>query len=217
MTAMAAHPLLLVLSAPSGGGKTTIAKALLSSRDDVAFSVSATTRSPRDGEEDGKDYSFLTRDAFASRREAGDFVEWAEYGGELYGTLQSEIDRVLATGRHLVLDIEIEGARQLRERRLDVVSIFILPPSAEALRERLAGRSTDSPEQMARRLRRAVEELADAPAFDYVVTNADRDRAVADVAAILDAETSRVPRQRDLAGVLERLREGLSSLAAQMS
>ena len=110
-------PFILVLSSPSGGGKTTIAKALLTARENLGFSISATTRAPRSDETNGVDYHFLTVDEFVERRERGEFLEWAEYSGHLYGTLESEVDRVLGEGRHVVLDIEIEGARQVRERR----------------------------------------------------------------------------------------------------
>lgn len=208
-------PFLLVLSAPSGGGKTTIARALLAARDDLGYSVSATTRRPRAGEQDGVDYHFLSRPEFVRRREAGEFLEWAEYSGELYGTQRRDVDRVLATGRHVVLDIEIEGARQIRERRSDVVSIFILPPSADELVARLGGRQSDRSEQLRRRLRRAVDEVAAAPEYDYVVLNDDRDRAVARVAAIVDAERLRPARDAELADTIERLRQGLTRLAEQ--
>ena len=132
-------PFLLVLSAPSGGGKTTIAKALLAARDDLDYSVSATTRPPREGERDGVDYHFLTREEFVRRRDAGDFLEWAQYGGALYGTLEAEVDRVLASGRRAILDIEVQGARQIRERRSDVVDVGF------GRRERLRGRRLDRP------------------------------------------------------------------------
>ena len=174
---------LLILSSPSGAGKTTISRALLAAREDLGFSISATTRAPRPGERDGVDYPFLSREAFDRRRAAGAFLEWAEYGGQLYGTLLAEVERVQAEGRHVILDIEVQGARQVRERRTDVVSIFILPPSAEELLARLGGRGTDRSADLERRLRRGVAELDEALGYEYLVVNDDRKQAVAQVAA----------------------------------
>lgn len=204
-------PFLLVLSAPSGGGKTTIARALLAAREDVGFSVSATTRKPRDGERDGIDYHFLSRDAFDRRVAAGEFLEWAEYGVERYGTLRSEVDRVLESGKHVVLDIEVQGAQQVRERCQNLVRVFIIPPSAAELVERLGGRNTEHPEEIVRRLRRAVDELTEAPTYDYVVVNSDRTQAVADVAAILDAEARRPARLDRLETTIQMLADGIAN------
>lgn len=204
-------PFLLVLSAPSGGGKTTIARALLATREDVGFSVSATTRKPRDGERDGIDYHFLSRDAFDRRVAAGEFLEWAEYGVERYGTLRSEVDRVLESGKHVVLDIEVQGAQQVRERCQNLVRVFIIPPSAAELVERLGGRNTEHPEEIVRRLRRAVDELTEAPTYDYVVVNSDRTQAVADVAAILDAEARRPARLDRLETTIQMLADGIAN------
>jgi guanylate kinase len=209
-------PFLLVLSAPSGAGKTTIAQALLAAREDIGFSVSATTRPPRTGEQDGVAYRFLSRSEFDRRVAAGEFVEWAEYGGHRYGTLRSEVDRVLAEGRHVLLDIEVQGARQVRERCQNVVSVFILPPSAKALAERLGGRNTERRPAVARRLRTAVDELEEAAHYDYVVVNADRTQAVAEVAAILDAESHRPRRLADLEQQLRSLIREIAELAADM-
>jgi guanylate kinase len=208
-------PFLLILSSPSGAGKTTITKALLAAREDVGFSVSATTRPPRAGEQDGVDYHFLTPEEFERRRLAGAFLEWAEYGGYRYGTLEAEVNHVLAQGRHAILDIEVQGARQVRERRRDVVSIFILPPSVEELLARLGQRGPLEPADLEQRLRRAVEELAEARYYDYVVVNEDRTQAVAEVAAILDAESRRTARQPDLLDDIEKMRRGLMELLAR--
>ncbi len=204
-------PFMLILSAPSGGGKTTIAKALLSARKDLGYSVSATTRPKRARERDGVDYHFVNRAEFERRRDAAEFLEWAEYGGHLYGTLAGEVDRLLRAGRHVVLDIEVQGARLIRDRCQNVISVFIIPPSIEVLVERLGGRNTERPEEMERRLRQAIRELEDAPMYDYVVVNADRTQAVAEVAAIIDAEMHRPERMDKLASMLNDLRDGLVS------
>ncbi len=132
-------PFPLVLSAPYGGGKTTIANALVAAREDVGYSISATTRPARPKERDGVDYHFLSREAFDRGVRAGEFLEWAEYGGERYGTLKAELEKVLASGRHAVLDIEIQGARAVRQQYPDSVLVFVVPPAAEELMRRLGG------------------------------------------------------------------------------
>ncbi|HKI94383.1 MAG TPA: guanylate kinase [Gemmatimonadales bacterium] len=202
-------PFLLVLSAPSGGGKTTIAKALLAAREDVGYSVSATTRKPRGNEQDGRDYHFLSDKEFDARVARGDFLEWAEYGGARYGTLKDQVERVLASGRHVVLDIDVQGARTVRRECKNVVAVFILPPSAQALIERLGGRNTERLPDLLRRLHRAVDELTEAPAYDYVVVNTDRTQAVAEVAAIIDAEAHRPGRWDDLPTMVRTLQDDL--------
>jgi guanylate kinase len=199
-------PFLLVLSSPSGGGKSSIARNLLQGRDDLGYSVSATTRPMREGERDGVDYHFLTREEFLRRKEAGEFLESATYGGHLYGTLRSEVERIFARGRHAVLDIEIEGARQIRASFPNSLHLFVLPPSAEVLIGRLRGRNTEPPEVVRARVTRAAEELDAVAEYDYVVVNQDLVIAVAHVAAILDAEARRVSRQDDLPQVIARLR-----------
>jgi guanylate kinase len=204
-------PFLLVLSAPSGGGKSSIARNLLQGRDDLGYSVSATTRPIREGERDGRDYHFFTREEFLRRRQAGEFLESATYGGQLYGTLKSEIDRIFAAGRHAVLDIEIEGARQIRASFPNSLHLFVLPPSAEVLIRRLKGRNTEPPEVVRERITRAVEELDAVAEYDYVVVNQDLVIAVAQVAAILDAEARRVSRQSDLPQVIARLRRDVAA------
>jgi guanylate kinase len=196
----------LVLSAPSGGGKTTIAKMLLQGREDLGYSISATTRPKRPGERDGVDYHFLSRDEFVSRQERGEFLEWATYGGELYGTLKSEIERIFSLGRHAVLDVEIEGARQIRRNFANSLLLFVLPPSAEALVERLVGRNTEDPALVRERIIRAADELAAVAEYDYAILNEDLVVAVAQVAAILEAESWRVSRQDTLPDFIEQLR-----------
>ena len=210
-------PFILVLSSPSGGGKTTIARALLTARENLGFSISATTRAPRSGEKDGVDYHFLTVDEFVERRERGEFLEWAEYSGNLYGTLEAEVERVLGEGRHVVLDIEIEGARQVREHRLDVASIFVLPPSADVLVKRLVGRDPDGADTRVRaRLERAMEEVREASEYDYVVVNDDRTQAVSEVAAIIDSESRRPSRVLDLDKQLADLQNGIGAIIDQL-
>ncbi len=208
---------LLVVSSPSGGGKSTIARKLVQGRDDVAFSVSATTRPMRPGETEGKDYYFLSDEEFDRRLESGGFLEWATYGGRRYGTLVNEVQRIFGEGSHALLDIEIEGARQVRRQFPDAVTVFLLPPSGAALAARLRGRDTESVEQVARRLARAQEELRAASEYDYVVVNDDLVVAVEQVAAIVEAESLRVPRQQEFAGLLEQLQRGVAEAQSPAS
>ncbi len=210
-------PFLLVLSSPSGGGKTTIAKSLLQARDDLGYSVSATTRPARSGERDGVDYHFLTREAFLRRVEAGEFLEWATYGGNLYGTLRQEIERIFARGRTAVLDVEIEGARQLRASFPNSLHLFVLPPSAEVLVSRLTGRNSEPPAVLRERITRAADELAAVAEYDYAILNEDLVLAVAQVAAILDAEARRVSRQEGLTPFIDRLRRDVLAQAARIA
>jgi len=210
-------PFLLVLSSPSGGGKTTIARNLLQARDDLGYSVSATTRPMRAGEREGVDYHFLTREAFLRRVEAGDFLEWATYGGNLYGTLREEIERIFARGRTAVLDVEIEGARQLRASFPNSLHLFVLPPSAEVLVSRLVGRNSEPPAVLRERITRAADELAAVAEYDYAILNEDLVLAVAQVAAILDAEARRVSRQEGLPPFIDRLRRDVLAQAARIA
>jgi guanylate kinase len=209
-------PFFLVLSAPSGGGKTTIAKMLLQGRDDLGYSVSATTRPKRTGEREGVDYYFISRDEFVERQQNGEFLEWATYGGELYGTLKSEIERIFAQGRHAVLDIEIEGARQIRNNFQNSLLLFVLPPSAEVLVKRLAGRKTEDPALVRERIIRAADELDAVAEYDYAILNEDLVVAVAQVAAILEGESWRVSRQDTLPTFIERLRADVIAAASKI-
>jgi guanylate kinase len=188
----------VILSAPSGGGKTTIARHLLSARPDIGYSVSATTRAPRAGEVDGEHYHFIGREEFERRRDAGEFAEWAEVHGNLYGTLRSEVERVLATGRHVLMDIDVQGARQFARAFPDTVLIFVIPPSAEVLMQRLAGRDTESPATLALRMRNARDELAAVEEYRYVVVNDKLEKAIKYVSSVIDAESVRRDRTRSL-------------------
>jgi len=180
---------IVVLSAPSGGGKTTIAKAVRERYPEkFGFSVSVTTRKPRPGEREGVDYFFQTRAQFLEGVAAGRFLEHAEYGRELYGTLKSEIEKVLKSGKHVLLDIEVEGARQVREQypAPRSVLIFILPSDPRVLLERLHSRKSESPEQIRWRLDRAEYELNQATRFERWVHNDDLETAIEEVSAIAD-------------------------------
>lgn len=207
-------PLVVVLSSPSGGGKTTIARRILAERDDTGYSVSATTREPREGEVDGREYHFLSAEDFQDRVQAGEFLEHATYNGRHYGTLEREVRRVVQGGKHVLLDIEIIGARAVRERFPDAVLIFVVPPSGKVLAERLRGRGSESGEVIAARLERAVVELAAAPEYDFLVVNDDLDVAVRTVHAILDVESRRMSRQRSVQVLLDRLK---SEVAAEIA
>jgi guanylate kinase len=174
-----------VITGPSGVGKGTLIRLLRERIPELALSVSATTRAPRPGEKDGVDYHFLADEEFARKVDAGEFVEWAEYSGRRYGTLRSELERHLAAGRPVVLEIDVQGARQVREAMRDALQIFIEPPSGDALKDRLVGRGTDDPEEVARRLAVADDELAAAGEFHHRVVNDRLDEAVARLVEIV--------------------------------
>ncbi|MBS1887973.1 MAG: guanylate kinase [Actinobacteria bacterium] len=181
----AATAKVFVITGPSGVGKGTLIKRLLERVPGLALSVSATTRAPREGEQDGRDYHFLTEEQFQRRRDAGDFLEFASYSGNHYGTLNSELDRCLEQGRSVVLEIEVQGAQQVRAARPDSVQIFIAPPDGSVLRERLRGRGTDSAEAIDKRLETAEIELASRGDFDHLVVNDDLDAAAAELESIV--------------------------------
>ncbi len=181
----------VILSSPSGGGKTTIAHELLRRRGDLGYSVSATTRPPRPGEVDGRDYFFMSPEEFELARQHRDFAESAGVHGRQYGTLKREIGRVIASGRHVVMDIDVQGARQFQSAYPESVLIFILPPDAAIMLSRLRARGTESSESLATRLRSAIEELRAIGLYDYVVVNEDLDQAVSTVSGIIDAEGTR--------------------------
>ena len=178
-----------VITGPSGVGKGTLIRRLREAEPGLELSVSATTRPPREGEQHGREYHFLSGDEFAARADAGDFLEFATFSGNRYGTLRSEIERTLDAGHSVVLEIEVQGARQVRAAMGDeAVLIFIAPPGAEVLRERLAGRGTDSEEAIERRLETAKQELEAQQEFKHVVVNDEVDRAAAELVRIVREE-----------------------------
>jgi len=205
----------VVLSAPSGVGKTTIARTLVRREEDFAFSVSATTRSRRNREVHGVDYWFLSREEFVRRVESGEFAEWAEVHGELYGTPLSSLAAAGRGGRHVILDIDVQGARQIREAVPQALLLFILPPSVDILLSRLKARGTEEAPAIRRRLRTALEELEAAEAFDFFVVNDDLERAIGEVRTI--ARTRRAPLGGS-SGALEdatALRDEVTALLSQ--
>ena len=196
MTEARAFP--LVIAAPSGAGKTTLAQELVRRRADVAFSVSATTRAPRPGERHGEHYWFVDDAEFARLIERGELVEWAVVHDRRYGTPRAEVRRQLDAGRVVVLDIDVQGARQVRARLPEAVLVFVLPPSGDELVRRLQNRASETSAQLRLRMHAAAVELAALPEFDYVVVNDDLERAVGALAGIIEAESRRVARVPEL-------------------
>ena len=187
--------ILFVVSSPSGGGKGTLIQRVLKQVPNLSYSVSFTTRAPRNGELDGREYFFVTTERFKEMVAAGEFLEWAYVYSKLYGTARQQVVREIAAGRDIILEVDVQGAASVRSLMADSVSIFILPPSFEILKQRLQARGTDSPDELDLRLRNAHMELKDYSAFQYVILNDDLDRAANQMTAIVHAERARLSRQ----------------------
>ena len=172
---------LIVVSGPSGAGKSSLIREALEAVTELAYSVSATTRPPRPGEVDGEHYVFLSREEFERWIEEGKFLEWAPYSGNLYGTLEGKVQGMLDVGRSVILEIELQGARQVRQKRPDAVMVFVRAPSLEETRRRLSGRATETAEAMETRLATAVGEVAARDEFDHEVVNGEWERARRDM------------------------------------
>ncbi len=202
---MRSRPFPVVIAAPSGAGKTSLAHALVDRNADIVFSVSATTRPARAYETDGVDYEFVDAGAFERMIAEGELLEWAEVHGHRYGTPARGVAAALERGQLVVLDIDVQGARQIRRRFPEAVLIFIVPPSGEELVRRLRGRASESEAERMRRLRNARQELHAAADFDYVVVNDELERAVGALQAIVDAERRRYTRLVEPAAELDRI------------
>jgi len=199
------HGILYVVSSPSGGGKGTLIRRVLAVVPDLGYSVSYTTRAPRNGEIDGREYFFVDRERFEEMINAGEFLEWANVHGHLYGTARQQVKDEITKGKDIVLEVDVQGAASVKRLGLDSVSVFILPPSLETLRERLLARGTDSAEELSVRLANAPSELGQYPNFDYVIFNDQVERASAQLAAIVSAERARRSRQEGLIkGVMQK-------------
>lgn len=196
-------PNLYILSAASGTGKTSLARALIERLPSLAFSISHTTRAPRPGERDGVDYFFVSPAEFERMRAAGEFLEHAEVYGNRYGTSRAVIERLMAEGKSVLLDIDWQGAHNVKRQVPDAVSIFILPPSRAALRERLTRRGQDAPEVVERRMRQAVDEMRHYAEFDRVILNDDFEGALADLCALMTGEGAARPLTLDPALLLK--------------
>jgi guanylate kinase len=205
--------LMVVLSSPSGAGKTTLTKALLQADAKFTLSVSYTTRPPRDGEMQGKDYRFVDADTFGALVAEDAFLEYATVFKHSYGTPAREVEQLLALGKNVLFDIDWQGMQQLKiKARKNMVSIFILPPSMTVLYERLQNRQTDSLETVQYRMDKALDEIGHAPEYDYIITNNDIGAAVADIQAIIRAECCRKSRQDGLPALMRSFREEMARL-----
>lgn len=198
MEAMKKKGLLIVVSAPSGGGKGTVLKELFRRNENLKMSVSATTRAPRPGEEHGVHYYFISKDAFRQNIEDGAMLEYAEYCGNFYGTPKAPVQAWLDEGYDVVLEIEVQGGKQIKNVAPDCVSIFLVPPSLEVLEKRLRGRGTETEAVIQERLAAAREEIPHVLDYDYTVVNDTVEQAVIDIQAILEAEKLRVSRDQDI-------------------
>jgi guanylate kinase len=207
---IARRGLLLVLSSPSGAGKTTLARGLLEADRGIALSVSATTRKARPGEIDGRDYVFVDAARFAALRDNGELLEWARVFGNLYGTPKQPVDEAIAAGRDVLFDIDWQGAQQLAEKMAgDLVRVFILPPSGAVLESRLKGRAQDPPDVVAKRMAEAASEISHWAEYDYVLVNTVVEQSVASLVAILNAERLKRERLLGLSGFVRGLQQVL--------
>jgi len=207
---IARHGLMLVLSSPSGAGKTTLSRKLLAADAGVELSVSVTTRKQRPGEVEGRDYHFIDAPRFEAMVENGELLEWAQVFGNRYGTPRLPVEATLVHGRDVLFDIDWQGTQQLREKAgRDLVSIFVLPPSIPDLERRLRARAQDSDEVIGARMAKAADEMSHWPEYDYVVINTDIDRAFAQVQSILSAERLKRERQTGLSDFVRRLQAEL--------
>jgi len=196
--------ILFVVSSPSGGGKGTLIQRVLNKVPNLSYSVSFTTRAPRSGEVNGREYFFVTPEKFEQMKAADEFLEWAQVHCKLYGTARKQVAHEIGEGRDIILEVDVQGAASVRQLMADSVSIFILPPSFEVLKTRLTARGTDSPEELDLRLRNAPVELKDYSAFQYVIINDDAELAANQMAAIVFAERARLSRQeRQIKNVVE--------------
>ena len=186
--------IVFIVSAPSGAGKTTLTRKVLGIYPDMTLSVSCTTRRPREGETPGEDYHFVSERRFRQMLSAGDFAEWAEVHGSLYGTPRGVLERQLGRGRDVLLDIDVQGARQIQRHFVSAVAIFVLPPSLDELRRRLSARGTDARKTIQQRWRNAKHEIQEIRGYDYFIVNRDVDEAVTRLAAIIAAERLKVCR-----------------------
>jgi guanylate kinase len=184
--------LLYVVSAPSGAGKTSLCRAITDSLEDLTHSVSYTTRKPRNGEIDGRDYHFVSQERFQAMINAGDFAEWAEVHANLYGTSRRMLDDMISKGIDIILDIDTQGAKQIKSKFSSAVFIFIMPPSLEILEERLRNRKSDHEDEIKKRMRRAREEIKDYALYDYIVVNRDFERALSELRSVVIAERCRI-------------------------
>ena len=202
--------LLLVMSSPSGAGKTTLSRRLLAADANITMSVSVTTRSPRPGEVDGSDYHFISPERFMQMRERGELLEWAEVFGNYYASPRKPVEEALAKGRDMLFDIDWQGTQQLSQAMEDdVVRVFILPPSADTLQDRLINRAQDSASVVAKRMAKASAEISHWPEYDYVVINENVDLAHAQIVSILTAERLRRKRQTGLTEFVRALTKRL--------
>jgi len=196
---MSIHPALagslFVVAAPSGAGKSTLVNALLAQEPGIKLSISTTTRAPRPGEQHGREYFFTTSEDFVARADAGEFLEWAEVHGNYYGTSRLLVEKQMKTGTDILLEIDWQGARQVRKQFPDAAGIFILPPSIAALEERLYKRGQDEPHVITKRLLAAGGEIAHAPEFEYAIINEEFNVALSEMSAIVKATRSRFPQQ----------------------